>query len=361
MSKGPQYLATTAGAGGQHPVVDGLTALWVRVVDYSAHPPFTGPFARATLPKDPTTGAFLVVGGLKKALLQSAPWMAVAFGVLILAVVAAKGLDPSRRRLLRGQAALVGAVLGTFAAAGLQRHDGWTFNQRYLLELVPLLAVALALAVDRWRLDPGQLVIGGAAGVALVVVPLSLDPEHWFRQRALMIVPLVLAAGLVLSWVIVARRDRLHGIRAGLLAACVGWSLAVHWGDDAQAARARREFRLFQLEAIAAALPREPTALFAVSPVREATCPLLLDRDIVVVNPGADRGADAPVLLDELAAAGRRIFVAGGIPEPLLARILAGRRYRIVAQRPIPIAEVFPQEGGDGAANSAGTTSEPAQ
>lgn len=341
ISKGSGYLAAgpVDGPSTAAALADRLTTLWARVVDYSAHPPFTSPHGRATLPKDPDTGVFLVVGGLKKALLQSAPWIAialVAFALVWSARGSARLGTGEQRALMKSLAVPAFAVLALFTWAGLARHDGWSFNQRYLLELVPLFAVAVALVADGWELDPQPLVIGGAIGAALAAVPVvAVIPEHWFRQRALMLVPLVAAACLLGAWLSASPR-----LRWGLLATCLGWSLVVHVGDDMQAARGLRDFNGFQRRAVGGHLPDGASALIAIAPQKEAMCPLGLERDLLMIDPSADDARSTGALTDELLAKGRRVFVVGGMPDHYLAAVFSGRRLHMIATQPMPFAEV---------------------
>ncbi len=348
VTKGVGYLASATGprATLAEAVRDKAMALWSMVVDYSAHPPFRLGVARTTLPKTPETGAFLVVGGLKKALLQSAPWIAVALIALVL-VWSKKGavrvaLDGDKARALRALAIPAFAVLALFAWAGLERHDGWSFNQRYLLELVPLFAVTVALVVDSWELDPQMVVVGGALGVALAIVPIvAVVPEHWFRQRALILVPLVLAAGLAAVFLgtvfLGTKRDRL---KLALMAASVGWALGVHVGDDMVAERGLREFNGFRREALAGFLPATPAAVLAGAPEKEAVCRLQLDHDLVLADPTAAPPPETGKLTEELLGRGRRVFVFGGVPEAHLKEIFTARKGRMLAVEPFPLAEV---------------------
>jgi hypothetical protein len=279
---------------------------------------------------------------LKKALLQSAPWAAVALVVLALAWTPRFSLSAGKRRQLRAMSVIVVAMLALFAWAGLERHDGWSFNQRYLLELVPLFAVATALVVDDWELDASSAIVGGALGVALALVPIvSVVPEHWFRQRALMSLPLAIAAVTLVVWWASCRWRRYHAARTAVLSAAVGWALAVHLGDDVQAARGLRDWHGFQRRAVAEQLPAGASAVMAGVGQKEALCRLQLDHDLVLVDPTADGGKDTSRLTGELLAAGRRVFVVGGLPDEVLRSIFEGRRMSLRATAPIPLAEVF--------------------
>src|SRR5262249_17419457 len=142
---------------------------WARVVDYSAWPPMPPGvhLLPVLLPKEPETGAFLVLGALKKAWLQSSPWLLVALLGL--------GRAAFRKGEARALALPILGVLGLFPFYGFRRIDGWCFNQRYLLELMPLAAVALAWALDglelRW--------LAALAGAALAWLLL-----HFVMQRS---------------------------------------------------------------------------------------------------------------------------------------------------------------------------------
>ncbi len=338
ISKGAWYLPKAPGRDAGTSLLDMVATLWVRVVDYSAHPPFQGAHGQATLPKDPTTGVFFIIGGLKKALLQSAPWIALALLAFVLVWSTRLALTPQKRRTIQALAIPVFVTLALFSWAGLERHDGWSFNQRYLLELVPLFAVTVALLVDTWEFEPQGMVIGGAIGMSLAAVPVvAAIPEHVFRQRALMFVPLVIAGALLIA----ACHNRGKRVRMGLLATAVGWAFVVHLGDDMQAARGLRDHNGFQRRSVAQHLPNAPIAIVAMAPQKEAMCPFHLEHDLVMVDPVADGAEDLHDLTGELLAAGRRVFVMGGLPQPWLAAIFQGRQVKMLSVRPLPFAEVL--------------------
>ena len=88
---------------------------------------------------------------LKKAFLQSAPWAILALILFIVAWAPAFRIPAEQRRQLRFQSLITFAILVTFAAAGVTRHDGLSFNERYLLEVLPLTAVAFGWALNSYR------------------------------------------------------------------------------------------------------------------------------------------------------------------------------------------------------------------
>src|SRR5207249_4604219 len=90
---------------------------------------------------------------VKKAVMQSAPWVILSLLLFVAAWVPARwipwaNLGSSRRRQLRLLSLVTFAILGTFAVSGVLRDDGLSFNERYLLETLPLLAIAFAWALD---------------------------------------------------------------------------------------------------------------------------------------------------------------------------------------------------------------------
>jgi hypothetical protein len=116
--------------------------------------------------------------------------------------------------------------------------------------------------------------------------------------------------------------------------------LAVHVGDDMRWSRHRRSWQRDHLQALAAALPTGPAALFAGTGLAASTCSLQLDRDLVVVTPHVGPCHHAAQLVDELAARGRRLFIAGPMPQDFLAAVRKGRRIHVLAKGPVPIGEL---------------------
>jgi hypothetical protein len=141
------------------------------------------------------------------------------------------------------------AVLVTFALAGSRRHDGVSYNERYLLELLPLAAVGFAWAFEERRLLPFRVLIGAAVGLFLallvmVATPMTGGPEvtSWLvRQVALMKAPMVLAALLTVLWFFNGRQSTALNVAAGV---CLGWGLMVHLGSDVAMSLLSRQVNL---------------------------------------------------------------------------------------------------------------------
>ena len=334
ISKGQNYLHVPVVHGTQKSLTDPLLMFWGQVVDYSVRPPLTDPTAAGWMTYEPSTGAHLMMSVIvKKAMTQSAPWVPVALLVCMVAwLPVASGAEP-RRRHLRLFSIAGGSVLAAFSFAGVARHDGLAFNPRYLLELLPLAAIAVAWAVDGLSLSLRVLLIGAIAGLlAALFVLLGLplvgdgrDPLWLARQFVILKIPLALSAVFLATWV--AIRTKLIASTwpvAAAAGACFGWALAVHIAEDVPAANALRRHHLARAEVLAPLLP-DRSALVTYGGQKIAPAALLLDRDIVIVEAWVDEGADAPTLVRELLAAGRRVFVIRTqFPAEILDRIGAG-------------------------------------
>jgi len=330
ISKGPGYLDVplvedTAGA-----VFNPLVMFWARVVDFSVRPPLLG-FSWVTY--DPVTGAHLMIGAtLQKAMLQSAPWAILGLIVFALAWLPSFRMPEARRRQIRLLSLVTCAVLATFAFAEVHRHEGLSFNQRYLLELLPLAAVGFAWALDGLTLRV-QPLLAGAICAALIVVlilrgtPIGGGPQEplWLlRQFALLKVPLLLSASLGVLWFVARSRERVRPLLAVAAGLCLGWGLTLHLADDVAASRRLRARKLAETEALSGVLT-DGSALVAYTGYKDAAFPLLFNRDIVILDARADEGADAPMLIRELLGRNRRVFVLeSGFPSEVLSGVLAG-------------------------------------
>jgi hypothetical protein len=341
ISKGVGYLHV-GGVGKAAPRWDAVRAFLAQVLDFNLQPHqsfWTDMGGRWT-----PTGALLLLSAVKKALLQSAPWIMIVFVALAAAWWPRQAADPARRRL-RAVAAVALAVFALFAVAGTRRRDGWCHNPRYLLELMPLFAFALALIVERLCLRWQPIAAGAVGGGLLALFPLLLHPTSAVRQIALLYGPLAMA--FVAGGMFIATRWRsgLHRALAPLLGVLLGWAAAVHIGDDLRAARALRGANLDRLTAVAALLPNVPAALFAHQ--MAALGPLLVDRDLVLANTSADRGRDGPRLVADFARVGRRVFVlTAGMPPPERQALLGSHTVRPVGQAGAALVEIDPPAQG---------------
>ena len=349
-SKGPGYLSVGDVAGGTQSLVTralhvfsiGLQSTWGRVVDRSTWPAAGAPGSEIArlLPKDPHSGAFLVLGVVKKAWAQSCPWILLVLIVLALGWFTRLRWIEGRTTEVRAAALVVFGVLGTFALFGY-RTEGWAFNQRYLLELTPIASVILAWVIERLELGLVWLAIGAAGAIGAVVALLQMPPEGLTRQEWMLKLPVVLGLGLAAAAVLSLKVPRLLVAVSLLLGACLAWSVAVHMGVDLRASREQRIRHYRQQEALARVLPSAPAAVFAYWGAKDSIAPLQIDHDLVVADPQIDCGKDAPTLARALEKAGRKVFVVtAGMPRPILQSLTRGHRLRLVAGPPWPIVEL---------------------
>jgi hypothetical protein len=337
VSKGPGYLTLAVVRDGW-PITDAARALLFRLVSTSFGVEVPG---RPWESFDPATGMQLHGLVVKKAWFQSTPWLVAGLVALALAWWGGDRLrNALQRRELRAATLLVLALFGVFALAGVRRHDGLSYNQRYLLELVPLLALGLAWLFEALGRRARDLLPGAAVATALVVPTLLAWPMGSpDRIRLLAWAPLVLAAGLTL--VLCARPLRRGPLPAHLVGAALAWAAVVHVGEDWAASRARRAEQLALTRDMAAVIP-DRSLLLTYWGLKDPASLLTLDRDVVIADPWVDSGADAPRLVEAGLASGRRVFVLlNGMP-PLLARgLLEGRHGRLLDSGRLRFAELF--------------------
>ena len=342
ISKGPGYLGVPLIQGGAASLFDPLVMFWARVVDFSWRPALDPSYFWVTY--DPVTGAHLMIGEtLQKSLLQSAPWAILALIMFTLAwlpwfrmhavppgAVPAPAA-PALRRQMRLLSLVTFAVIAAFSFAGVLRHEGLSFNQRYLLELLPLLAIGFAWALDGLKLSVRPLLAGCVWGVFIVVLILRgtlsgggpQEPLWLVRQLALLKMPLLLSALLGGLWFVARSRVTVRPMLAAATGLCLGWGLTLHLADDVAASRRVRARKLVEAQALAGVLT-DGSALIAYTGYKDAAFPLLFNRDIVILDARADEGKDAPILIRELLDRNRKVFVLlSGFPGKVITEVLA--------------------------------------
>jgi hypothetical protein len=345
VSKGSGYFALGEAGTLAGRVTESARVLYAKVVDFSTHPVPNDTIAEASSwwERDPKTGVVIFYGGIKKALLQSSPWLALAFVGLALAFRRSAGGDVKtpQRNELRSLALVIAAVLLFFAYAGFARHDGISFNQRYFIELVPLGAVAAAWTLERRRFAPRALLLGAEIGIAIGLLVLLLGTETTARQRLEMMVPLAIAAALLLAFAPRAT-ERFPRALTGAFAATVAWAAVIHVGEDLRASRRCRTFKRSMLAAVEPWLPNGSVALIGNKPWSDVLAVTLLNRDGVIADTWVDRGASVSRLAGDLVADGRRTFVlAPGMSRAVLADLRSAYTLTPVrAAIPLPAFEV---------------------
>jgi hypothetical protein len=347
ISKGPGYLGVPADLALMQRLSDVVTLFWAQLVDYSIRPPFSGSDT-PWLAYGSVTGAHLILGlTVKKAFIQSAPWAILSFITFAAAWRPAKDANPSRQRQLRLQALVVGALVSAFSLAGLNRNDGLAFNARYLLELFPFAAVAFAWSLDKRPVSVPTLLQGAMAGSLIALAILTTMPADGersglgvVRNLALLKLPLVMALGVLTLWWVDSHRAHVRTALLTLAGVSLGWGLTVHIVDDVAMAHRLRTANLSRTQIFERAIP-DKSALLVYWGSKDAVGPVLLNRDLVVLDVHADAGRDAPMLIRELIGQGRRVFLLkDGVPMEMLDHMLQRFRVTPVAGAMLSIVEL---------------------
>lgn len=336
ISKRPGYLGFVADPVGPakplHALRDWGLSLWSRVVDDAVRPAEIS--RRLALTLEPESGAFAVYGVVKKAWLQSSPWVALALvaGALAWWPRAASADDDARRREMRACALPIAGMLAMFALAGVARSDGMSFNARYLLDLVPLACALMAWSLDAERRSFAVTSLGAICAAIVAAWTLhSLEfPPRAVAERW---VPLAIAALLWLAYVL---RKRMHGwgrvAFAALLGAALGWSAVIHVGHDVRVSlERRREVARLRVD-LPGRLP-EHAAVLTWGIYRSVVAAEQIEHDLVILDCSRDRGRDATTLVWQLLRERRRVFIlANGFPgalrDALTQRFGEARWYR---------------------------------
>jgi hypothetical protein len=338
VSKGPSYLDLGTPRTASQLVTETLAAAYARVIDYREWPPHApGRSEESTfIVKNPTTRAFLLGTAVKKAWLQSAPWLILPLLGLVVAWLRRAAFAPATTRELRAFSLLVVAVVGMFAVFGFRRHDGWCFNQRYLLELMPILAVSWPLLLEDRSPRLAALLSGAGLAIILLVPVAGLDPRDTARQDILLQAPLAIAAALAAVWLLWRAGRASGGLLGVCLGAALGWALAVHAFDDLRSSRALRGVHASQLDALSRLIPKEErAALFTFWGNKDAFGPMTLDRDFVIADVWIDRGASARVLSEALLGQGRSVYLLSrGMSSDTIKSLVKDRKVEPVPQVP---------------------------
>lgn len=333
---------SAGGASNSH-----LQMLLGRIFDSSYTPPVTDSVQSILYRKELASGAVLIDGVVKKALIQSSPWIAAAFVILVLIWIQRNSTQGSVSRSLRALSMVAFPFLVFMTFISGNRTDGIAYNQRYFLEIIPLMAVALAFALDGVPFKTKTMtagLFGGGIAFALVL----MLPSRPFYHLALLRVPVFMGLLLAIVWVF-RSQSSVRAFLSMMIGLCLGWSLFAHVFDDLSASRARRSRNAAQLTALESTIP-EHSALFAYWGAKDAAGPLQLSRDVVILDVAADEGADAARLTHELQHQERRVFVMGdNFPDAILRNIAGQDSLSTVRRDTVKVYEVIRKEKNGGA------------
>ncbi|MBE9554600.1 MAG: hypothetical protein IMF05_14140, partial [Proteobacteria bacterium] len=227
---------------------------WILVADLSLIDPSAGGIAITRGP----SGAIMYADTVKKALLQSLPWLPVALFAIV-------GI-PRGRAAVFSHAIPILSVLAFVTVYGwFTWHGGYAFNLRYFVPLLPIFAIYGARGIHVLKgNDSLKLVI--AAGVTAVVAGeawlflLFRDTEVDAIEAVTLKLPLVLAAVLSILLVLFAVRRGFAPIRrVAFLAsiACLAWAFIMALLVDFPRSWFLRQFRYETGAFLATHVPRD--------------------------------------------------------------------------------------------------------
>jgi hypothetical protein len=256
------------------------------------------------------SGGMIYLGGLKKALLQSCPYLVVL--ALPLAAFARGGKDGPALGLLFLVPAVYIAAYSYFAW-----HGGQAFNLRYFLPILPFTSILTAyvwreLARDlshRWRRA------AFAAGLSTIVLYLFLaasrKPTLAQQESVVLTLPLVIA--LAISALLMARplvggklRASLRGMTGVALAVGLAWAGVIALTYDAPRAHLWRKQRADFARNLA---PHVESDSILFVPNGDRFYSLLEGRRLRLATPDYDDYRDFRALVDFHLEAGRPVYL----------------------------------------------------
>ncbi len=295
--------------------------------------------------------AVVYIGGVKKALLQSCPY-------LVLLLLPALRLAPRWRR---GEQAgdgrparwhadasrlailfLVPAVYFAFYAQ-FSWHGGLSLNLRYLTAILPYTSILVAYALRQAAGEPGrprrrELAVGAAAAAALFFAAGAAHDRPAGAEVRFLILPLVLAGSLLVALLAAWRRPPVPAAGrwlAALAAAGLVWAALTAFAYDLPLARRTRQLHLDVGRRTSELVA--PDSLFFADFVDPFF--LLIEHPRVrIARPGLDRYRDMPRLAAFHLDAGRRVY---GAFDPRHWELLGRGPLAGFDQRPLWRVEAF--------------------
>ena len=330
-----EVAATTQGVS----VLEPLRVFWAKVADYASYGPNTAHIRTGYYQWDESSGTTLMNGIIKKSWIQSSPWIGLTLIGLVVVWFRRKTDTNAQSREIKVLGLIVIPTLLMFSAAGFDRTDGLSFNQRYFLELLPLCAIAAALYLDRIQFNILQVGVGFVVGL-LAVVGVLLLPSATARHVGERFVPLLIALALIGVWFLV-NNPRATTL---ILGVCVGWAFLFHIESDLVGSRFRRHINAEKLQFLEKVIP-DHSALFTYWGNKDAAGPLQLTRDVVILDTWADDGKDAVVLDKELEARDRTICVLeNDMPDGLIHALASDGSLREFSDTNLKIIEILGRE-----------------
>lgn len=214
---------------------------WILVADLSLIDPSAGGIAITRGP----SGAIMYADTVKKALLQSLPWLPVA-------VLAAVGIPRDRATVFSHAIPLLTVPAFVIVYGWFTWHGGYAFNLRYFVPLLPIFAIYGAMGIHMLLRGDDSPKLRLAAGLTAVVAGgawlfmLFRDTEIEAIEAVTLKLPLLLAAVLSILLVLFTARRGLTPIRRlAFLASftCLAWAFVMALLMDFPRSWFLRQFR----------------------------------------------------------------------------------------------------------------------
>ncbi len=270
-------------------------------------------------------GALVYIGGLKKSLLQSLPYL-VALVIPLFALRRRNADSPGLAMLFLMPVATAG-----FFAYG-RDHGGLCLNLRFFLAVLPFTSILAAYAIRDLQQSWGTHISMVAATVVAILtavgfflltseLPKSLNDLEF----PLLGLPLLMA-GFLLVLLIAGELIKVEGVRLlrttawVLLIAAMVWSGLVALFYDYPQHRKQRVINYEIGEKVLPLIP--PDSMFFTAPFIDPFMRLIEKDRVRIGFPGQDKFEDFPKLVEFHLKAGRRVFAA--FPVALWDRLEVG-------------------------------------
>ncbi|MBN1270155.1 MAG: hypothetical protein JXB04_11240 [Kiritimatiellae bacterium] len=235
------------------------------------------------------SGGVVYIGRLKKALLQSAPYLTLLVALAL-----------RRSRAPRGKPVwplFVPVAVLVLAYGPTAWHGGLCLNQRYLLPIFPFTSVLVTLVLrDLWEAEGHAqrraMVLACLLALAVVVISCAwlFLARRGLHENIVTGLPallsLLVGAGGALFGLGAVQKSRALRLSAmAVIGAALGWSIAVAFFYDFRGTAAQRRLN----RTISTRVERElPAGSLVFIPFIDAFA-TLIDRDMMIANPWQDR------------------------------------------------------------------------
>jgi hypothetical protein len=198
---------------------------WILVADLSLLEPSVGGIAITR----GASGAIMYANMVKKALLQSLPWLPVA-------LLAVAGLPRDRAAIFSHAAPLLTVLAFVTVYGWFTWHGGYAFNLRYFVPLLPIFAIYGAMGIHMLSQGDNSPKLRFAAAMTAVVAGaawlfmLFRDTDIEAIEIVTLNLPLVLAAILAMVLVLFLARRGITAVRRlafFVSFACVAWAFVM--------------------------------------------------------------------------------------------------------------------------------------